>query len=290
MELTIQNISKHFKELVAVNQFTAELTSGVYGLLGPNGAGKTTLLRMLADILRPTSGMIQLNGQDIRTMEERYRDVLGYLPQQFGYYRQFTGRRFLMYIAALKGLEKRAATTKVEEVLQLVGLGYEADSKIKSYSGGMRQRLGIAQALLNDPKVLILDEPTAGLDPTERIRFRNILSEMSANRIIILSTHIVSDIEYVAKDVLLMKQGCLLKQDRLLSLLEELKGSVWKVTVDESQLPILKQRYKIVNILCCDSRVEVRILSPDKPLLTAQPVTAGLEDLYLHYFNEEIMQ
>lgn len=290
MELTIQNISKHFKELVAVNQFTAELTSGVYGLLGPNGAGKTTLLRMLADILRPTSGMIQLNGQDIRTMEERYRDVLGYLPQQFGYYRQFTGRRFLMYIAALKGLEKRAATTKVEEVLQLVGLGYEADSKIKSYSGGMRQRLGIAQALLNDPKVLILDEPTAGLDPTERIRFRNILSEMSANRIIILSTHIVSDIEYVAKDVLLMKQGCLLKQDRLVSLLEELKESVWKVTVDESQLPILKQRYKIVNILRRDSGVEVRILSPDKPLLTAQPVTAGLEDLYLHYFNEEIMQ
>jgi len=290
MELTIQNISKQFKELVAVNQFTAELSCGVYGLLGPNGAGKTTLLRMLADILRPTSGMIQLNGQDIRSMGERYRDVLGYLPQQFGYYRQFTGRRFLMYIAALKGLEKRAAATKVEEVLQLVGLGYEADSKIKSYSGGMGQRLGIAQALLNDPKVLILDEPTAGLDPTERIRFRNILSEMSANRIILLSTHIVSDIEYVAKDVLLMKQGCLLKQDRLVSLLKELKESVWKVTVDESQLPILKQRYKIVNILRRDSGVEVRILSPDKPLLTAQPVTAGLEDLYLHYFNEEIMQ
>ncbi|WP_268627109.1 ABC transporter ATP-binding protein [Paenibacillus alvei] len=290
MELTIQNISKQFKELVAVNQFTAELSCGVYGLLGPNGAGKTTLLRMLADILRPTSGMIRLNGQDIRTMEERYRDVLGYLPQQFGYYRQFTGRRFLMYIAALKGLEKRAAATKVEEVLQLVGLGYEADSKIKSYSGGMRQRLGIAQALLNDPKVLILDEPTAGLDPTERIRFRNILSEMSANRIILLSTHIVSDIEYVAKDVLLMKQGYLLKQDRLVSLLKELKESVWKVTVDENQLPVLKQRYKIVNILRRDSGVEVRILSPDKPLLTAQPVTAGLEDLYLHYFNEEIMQ
>ncbi|GAV15914.1 ABC transporter ATP-binding protein [Paenibacillus sp. NAIST15-1] len=290
MELTIQNISKQFKELVAVNQFTAELSCGVYGLLGPNGAGKTTLLRMLADILRPTSGIIRLNGQDIRTMEERYRDVLGYLPQQFGYYRQFTGRRFLMYIAALKGLEKRAAATKVEEVLQLVGLGYEADSKIKSYSGGMRQRLGIAQALLNDPKVLILDEPTAGLDPTERIRFRNILSEMSANRIILLSTHIVSDIEYVAKDVLLMKQGYLLKQDRLVSLLKELKESVWKVTVDENQLPVLKQRYKIVNILRRDSGVEVRILSPDKPLLTAQPVTAGLEDLYLHYFNEEIMQ
>ncbi|MDT8975744.1 ABC transporter ATP-binding protein [Paenibacillus sp. chi10] len=289
MELTIQNISKQFKELVAVNQFTAELSCGVYGLLGPNGAGKTTLLRMLADILRPTSGMIRLNGQDIRTMEERYRDVLGYLPQQFGYYRQFTGRRFLMYIAALKGLEKRAAATKVEEVLQLVGLGYEADSKIKSYSGGMRQRLGIAQALLNDPKVLILDEPTAGLDPTERIRFRNILSEMSANRIILLSTHIVSDIEYVAKDVLLMKQGYLLKQDRLVSLLKELKESVWKVTVDENQLPVLKQRYKIVNILRRDSGVEVRILSPDKPLLTAQPVTAGLEDLYFHYFNEEIM-
>ncbi|NOJ71016.1 ABC transporter ATP-binding protein [Paenibacillus alvei] len=290
MELTIQNISKQFKERVAVNQFTAEFSCGVYGLLGSNGAGKTTLLRMLADILRPTSGMIQLNGQDIRMMGDRYREVLGYLPQQFGYYRQFTGRRFLMYIAALKGLEKRAAAAKVKEVLQLVGLGYDADFKIKSYSGGMRQRLGIAQALLNDPRVLILDEPTAGLDPTERIRFRNILSEMSADRIIIISTHIVSDIEYVAKDVLLMKQGCLLKQARLVSLLNELKESVWKVTVDESQLPLLKQRYKIVNVLRRDSGVEVRILSPDKPLLTAQPVTAGLEDLYLHYFNEEIMQ
>ncbi|CAH8705003.1 ABC transporter ATP-binding protein [Paenibacillus thiaminolyticus] len=287
MELTIDNISKQYKDKQAVRHFTAELSPGVYGLLGPNGAGKTTLLRMLADILRPTSGSIRLNNHDIRTLGEAYRDILGYLPQQCGYYKEFTARKFLMYIASLKGMDRGYDVGKVDEMLQLVGLADQAKRKIKSFSGGMRQRLGIAQALLNDPKVLILDEPTAGLDPKERIRFRNILSELSGDRIVILSTHIVSDIEYAAKEVLLMKEGQLLKQDRLASLLGQLTGRVWKAKIDESQLPQLKLRYKIGNLLRQPDGIEVRILAKDQPFSSAQPESPGLEDLYLHYFNEE---
>lgn len=288
MELTIENISKHYKDKQAVRHFTAELSPGVYGLMGPNGAGKSTLLRMLADILRPTSGSIRLNNQDISKLGEAYRDMLGYLPQQCGFYKGFTARQFLMYIASLKGLDRGYAAGKVDEMLQLVGLAGQAKRKIKSFSGGMRQRLGIAQALLNDPKVLILDEPTAGLDPKERIRFRNILSELSGDRIVILSTHIVSDVEYAAKEVLLMKEGRLLKQDSLASLLGKLSGGVWKAKIDESQLLQLKQRFKIGNILRQPDGIEVRILAAEQPFSSALPESPGLEDLYLHYFNEEL--
>ncbi|KKO50737.1 ABC transporter ATP-binding protein [Paenibacillus sp. DMB20] len=288
MELTIENISKHYKDKQAVRHFTAELSPGVYGLLGPNGAGKSTLLRMLADILRPTSGSIRLNNQDISKLGEAYRDMLGYLPQQYGFYKGFTARQFLMYIASLKGLDRGYAVGKVDEMLQLVGLADQAKRKIKSFSGGMRQRLGIAQALLNDPKVLILDEPTAGLDPKERIRFRNILSELSGDRIVILSTHIVSDVEYAAKEVLLMKEGRLLKQDSLALLLGKLSGGVWKAKIDESQLLQLKQRFKIGNILRQPDGIEVRILAAEQPFSSAMPESPGLEDLYLHYFNEEL--
>ena len=288
MELTIENISKHYKDKQAVRHFTAELSPGVYGLLGPNGAGKSTLLRMLADILRPTSGSIRLNNQDISKLGEAYRDMLGYLPQQCGFYKGFTARQFLMYIASLKGLDRGYAVGKVDEMLQLVGLADQAKRKIKSFSGGMRQRLGIAQALLNDPKVLILDEPTAGLDPKERIRFRNILSELSGDRIVILSTHIVSDVQYAAKEVLLMKEGRLLKQDSLALLLGKLSGGVWKAKIDESQLLQLKQRFKIGNILRQPDGIEVRILAAEQPFSSALPESPGLEDLYLHYFNEEL--
>ncbi|MCM3342843.1 ABC transporter ATP-binding protein [Paenibacillus sp. MER TA 81-3] len=290
MKLTIQDISKQYKDKWAISHFSAELSNGVYGLLGPNGAGKTTLMRMLADILQPTAGNILLDGEDIRTMGDGYRDLLGYLPQHCGFYKQFTAHRFLMYIASLKGQEKKYALAKVDEMLHLVGLADHANRKIKSFSGGMRRRLGIAQALLNDPKVLILDEPTAGLDPKERIRFRNILSELSGDRIVLLSTHIVSDIEYVAKEVLLMNEGQLLKQDRLVTLLEQLKGMVWKAMIDESQLSSLKRHYKVGNILRQPSGIEVRILSKEQPLPSAHTETPGLEDLYLYYFNEELAE
>ncbi|MBD8501061.1 ABC transporter ATP-binding protein [Paenibacillus arenosi] len=287
MELTIQNICKRYNDKWAIHQVTAELDYGVYGLLGPNGAGKTTLLRMLADVLQPTSGSIQLNGQPIGAMGESYRDLLGYLPQHCGFYRQFTGRAFLMYIASLKGLDKKTAALKVGEMLELVGLRDVAKQKIESYSGGMRQRLGIAQALLNDPKVIVMDEPTVGLDPQERIRFRNILSEMSSNRIVILSTHIVSDIEYVAKDLLLIKEGRLLKQERLVSLLENVRGVVWKASVDEEQFAVLKKKYRIGNVLREAEGIEVRILAQEQPIVGAELVSPSVEDLYSYYFNEE---
>lgn len=205
MELIINRVSKQYKNKIAVDRISVKLQKGVHGLLGANGAGKTTLMRMICGILKPTSGTISFDSMD--ASEEAYRSILGYLPQDFGYYPEFTGRDFLLYMAALKGLAKPQAKRKAGELLQLVSLQEAAQKKIKTYSGGMKQRLGIAQALLNDPKLLILDEPTAGLDPKERVRFRDLIKELGKDSIVLLSTHIVSDIEHVADDILMMKQG-----------------------------------------------------------------------------------
>lgn len=205
MELVLDCVSKHYQNIIAADRITLKLEVGVSGLLGANGAGKTTLMRMICGILKPTSGSISFDGMDVS--EELYRDVLGYLPQNFGYYPSFTGRDFLMYIAALKGLDKKAAQRKIEELLKSVNLEEAADRKIRTYSGGMKQRLGIAQALLNDPKIIVLDEPTAGLDPKERVRFRNMIAEFGKESIVLLSTHIVSDVEQIADRVLMMKDG-----------------------------------------------------------------------------------
>ena len=205
MELVLDRLSKQYKNTIAVDRISTTLKPGVIGLLGANGAGKTTLMRMICGILNPTSGTVQFDGLD--ASEEMYRDALGYLPQDFGYYPNFTGRSFLMYLSALKGIEKAAAKRKCNELLKTVNLENVANKKIKTYSGGMKQRLGIAQALLNDPKVLILDEPTSGLDPKERVRFRNMISELGKEAIVILSTHIVSDVEHVADRIIMMKGG-----------------------------------------------------------------------------------
>ena len=205
MELVIDRVSKQYKNKIAVDRISLTLTKGIYGLLGANGAGKTTLMRMLCGILTPTSGSISYDGLDVS--EEAYRALLGYLPQDFGYYPEFSGKDFLLYMAALKGLSKKAAIQKVEELLELVSLTDVAKKKIKTYSGGMKQRLGIAQALLNEPQILILDEPTAGLDPKERVRFRNLIAELGKDNIVILSTHIVSDIDRIANRILMMTQG-----------------------------------------------------------------------------------
>lgn len=205
MELVLDRVSKQYQNKIAVDRISATLRPGVTGLLGENGAGKTTLMRMLCGILKPSSGTITFDGLDVS--EEMYRDVLGYLPQDFGYYPNFSGRDFLMYMSALKGIEKSAARRKCEELLQIVNLEQVADKKIKTYSGGMKQRLGIAQAVLNNPKILILDEPTAGLDPKERVHFRNLIAELAEDSIVILSTHIVSDVEQIADRILLMKSG-----------------------------------------------------------------------------------
>ncbi len=205
MELKLDRVSKQYQNKIAVDRISVSLKPGVTGLLGANGAGKTTLMRMICGIMRPTGGTISLDGIDVS--EEEYRDVLGYLPQDFGYYPGFTGKEFLMYIAALKGIEKSAAKRRCIELLQIVNLEEVANKKIKTYSGGMKQRLGIAQAVLNHPKVLILDEPTAGLDPKERVRFRNLIAELGKDSIVILSTHIVSDVEHIADKILMMKDG-----------------------------------------------------------------------------------
>ena len=208
MELVIDRLTKQFQNKIAVDRVSLRLHSGVFGLLGTNGAGKTTLMRMLCGILQPTSGTITFDGMDVR--EEGYRAILGYLPQDFGYYPEFTAMDFLLYMAALKGLPKKSAKRRANELLELVGLQDMGRKKIKTFSGGMKQRLGIAQALLNDPKLLILDEPTAGLDPKERVRFRNLIQQLGEDSIVLLSTHIVSDIEHIADEVLMMKNGNLI--------------------------------------------------------------------------------
>lgn len=210
MELTADRITKQYKNKIAVDRMSFTLARGVTGLLGANGAGKTTLMRILCGILVPDSGTVTCDGMDVET--EEYREMLGYLPQEFGYYPEFSGRDFLLYMSAVKGMRKKEALKKTEELIELVGLKDAGRKKVRTYSGGMKQRLGIAQALLNDPQILIMDEPTAGLDPQERIRFRNLIAAIGKDRIVLLSTHIVSDLEHIADRLMIMKEGRLLWQ------------------------------------------------------------------------------
>ncbi|NBI07420.1 ABC transporter ATP-binding protein [Senegalia massiliensis] len=287
MKLIIDNITMKYKDKIAVENFTVKLDKGVYGFLGPNGSGKTTLMRVLADLLRPTKGRILLNDRDISTMGDDYRDILGYLPQSFGFYKSFTAHKFMMYIAALKGIDQSKALKKVDELLELVNLKEHCKRKIGKFSGGMKQRIGIAQALINDPKILILDEPTAGLDPKERIRFRNLISEISKDRIVLLSTHIVSDIEYIAKEVILIKEGKLLGIDSPDNILENMKGKVWKGTTTEERFRNIKNDYKISNVVRKNG-VQLRIISDKKPFLKAIEAEPRLEDMYLYYFDKEV--
>jgi len=288
LKLVIENISKKYNDKYAVKNLKVELTPGVYGLLGPNGSGKTTLMRIMTDILNPTEGRVILNGEDIKLMGDKYRDILGYLPQNFGVYKNFTAHRFLMYMSALKGLDTSFAQRKVDELLDIVNLKAVSKKKLGTFSGGMKQRIGIAQALLNDPKILILDEPTTGLDPKERIRFRNLISDMSKDKIIIFSTHIVSDIEYISKEVLLLKAGELIEKDSIGNILRNMENKVWSAVVNENMLNELNRNFKVGNIMRSEKGIEVRIISDEKPLPKAIIEAPRLEDLYMYYFEEEL--
>lgn len=289
MELRIENLTKQYGATLAVNNLSAVLSCGVYGLLGANGAGKTTLMRLLCDIQTPTLGSVSYDGENIRECGEQYRNQLGYLPQNFGYYPDFTALRFLMYMSAIKGLSKGYAKQRSLELLDEVGLLKVKDKKIKTFSGGMKQRLGIAQAMLNDPKVLILDEPTAGLDPKERVRFRNLISAFSRNKIVLLSTHIVSDVEYIAGEILVMKKGELIHQGKPHEIIHSIDGKVWECSVPNSEVPLYQEHCNIGNLRSEGERTVLRIIGDEKPADAAVSVVPNLEDLYLYYFNEDIV-
>ncbi len=282
MELSVDRLTKHYGSKIAVDCVSVALKPGIYGLLGENGAGKTTLMRMLCAILESTSGEVFLDGREIVAMGAEYRDILGYLPQDFGYYPNYTAREFLLYMAALKGIPRDRAKKRAEELLEVAGLSEVAAKKIKTFSGGMKQRVGIAQALLNHPKLLILDEPTAGLDPKERVRFRNLISDYAADRIVILSTHIVSDIEAIADEVLLMKKGKLVSQGTVSELTKEVEGKVWELTVSPAEAKSWQERAAVANLRHEGEQVVLRIIAEDKPEEGAVPCEAGLEDLYLY--------
>ncbi|MDD3339143.1 MAG: ABC transporter ATP-binding protein [Lachnospiraceae bacterium] len=286
MELCIDRISKQYKNKIAVDRLSLNLTSGVYGLLGANGAGKTTLMRMICGISKPTSGEVKFNGMDVS--EERYRDALGYLPQDFGYYPEFSAQDFMYYMASLKGLTKSQAKLKTKELFEIVSLTEVAKKKIKTFSGGMKQRLGIAQALLNNPQILVLDEPTAGLDPKERVRFRNLISELGKDRIVLLSTHIVSDVENIANTILVMKNGQLIHKGALEEIIMIIKDKVFECTVDDKTAEHLIAAYPVINMRSEGENTFLRLVSDEKPHHTAVNVSATLEDLYLYYFSEVI--
>lgn len=288
MELFINNVSKQFKDKNAVNDVSLHITSGVWGLLGANGAGKTTLMRMIAGIMEPSAGKIEYDGIPITTLRGKYRDIFGYLPQEFGFYPEFTVKDYLEYVATLKGLTKKDTKKKINELLENLSLEDVRNKKISKLSGGMKRRVGIAQALLNDPEVLILDEPTSGLDPGERVRFRKMISEFAKDRIVLISTHIVSDIEYIAAKNAIMKNGQIIATGTTEKLVQEIDGKVWECEVSTEELHEYEKKLQIVNLRNeDDGKVTVRYLS-EKPFSSeSSKVKPRLEDLYLWLFPQE---
>ncbi len=280
--LSLIDVRKDFKDKTAVCDVNLYFHHGIYGLLGENGAGKTTLMRMICGILQPTRGMVICDGIEIGKMGGAYRRILGYLPQDFGYYREFSAGRFLHYMAALKAMPEGEARRRIHELLEMVDLADVKHKKLKTFSGGMLRRIGIAQALLNEPEILILDEPTAGVDPKERVRFRNIISSLGKERIVILSTHIVSDIEYIADEIMMMQEGHMIQTGTCEALLESVRGCVWKCLVDEAKAEELNRKYIVSNLKRREHQVELRIVAPEKPVPEAVLQEAALEDVYLY--------
>lgn len=284
-ELRLEQISKEYKGKKAVNNISVTFTYGVYGLLGENGAGKTTLMRMICGLLQKSNGKILCNGTEIEKMGGSYRRLLGYLPQDFGYYPDYSAWRFLMYMAALKALPQDYAKKKVIELLELVNLTDVKDKKLKTFSGGMLKRIGIAQALLNEPEILILDEPTSGLDPKERVRFRNIISSLGKDRIIILSTHIVSDIEYIADKIIMMKKGNIAAFGTAADIMKPIEQAVWEYVVSQQDAESLSQNCLVSNLKNTKQGVLLRMISDSIPAKDAVNVPPTLEDAYLYHLS-----
>lgn len=286
MKLIIENVSKQYTNTVwGLRDITLELKPGVIGLLGPNGAGKSTLMRILATITKPTAGRVLWNGEDIVRSPNKLRAALGYLPQDFGVYPNLNAIEFLEYMAAIKGLDAASAHKRIDGLLQLVNLTEAARRPLGGYSGGMRQRIGIAQALLNDPQLLIVDEPTVGLDPEERARFRNFLFDLSGERVVILSTHIVSDVEAIATDMAIIDHGRLLVQAPPEKLLQSVQGKVWEWITPSADLPTIRQQHLISGAIRTDEGVRVKAVAATAPVPEAKPASPNLEDVYLYFIT-----
>lgn len=290
MELYIENVSKQFNDKKAVDNISLRITPGVWGLLGANGAGKTTLMRIIAGIMKPTSGKVIYDGMPIATLQESYRDIFGYLPQEFGFYPEFTAADYLEYVAALKGLSPQNTKRKIDELLSKLTLTDVRHKKISKLSCGMKRRVGIAEALLNEPEILILDEPTSGLDPGERVRFRNLLSEFAHDRIVLISTHIVSDVEYIATQNAVMKDGKLIATGTTEELVKLVEGKVWNTIIPASALPEYEQKLRIANLRNeNDGNVSIRYISEQSLVKNSVSVAPHLEDLYLYLFPQETL-
>ncbi len=287
MKLTITDLTKKFDRKTVVDHVNLELTTGIVGLLGPNGAGKTTMIRLLCDLIQPDCGAVLLNGEDIRSMGEDYREILGYLPQKMGYYPWFTAEKYLNYIAVLKGLSDEEAAFRTKTLLKQVGLYEERKKRLGTFSGGMLQRVGIAQALLNEPKILILDEPTAGLDPQERIRFRSIIASLAKDRLVILSTHIVSDVEHIATQVILLRSGTVIAHDTVEHIRASLSGKVYTVTVSAMEVEHHRKTHLVSNMQPVDDKIILRLVGLDDVPEGAVVVEPNLEDAYLAYCGKE---
>jgi ABC-2 type transport system ATP-binding protein len=285
MKLQIAHVSKQYGKVWGVRDLSLDIGPGVLGLVGPNGAGKSTLMRILATITRPTDGAVTWNGTDLVRSPDGVRAVLGYLPQDFGVYPNLNAIEFLEYMAALKGLDRHAARRRIDELLQLLNLAEVCRRPLGGYSGGMKQRVGLAQALLNDPQLLIVDEPTAGLDPEERVRFRTILADLSERRIVILSTHIISDVEATATTVAIIRQGCLLAHLAPEALLQLAAGKVWKWVIPSTAMAEVRERFRVCSVLQRSEGVQVRLLADTAPAADAEPASPVLEDAYLYYIS-----
>lgn len=281
LELQVEHLCKSYRNKKALRDASFTLRNGIYGLLGENGAGKSTLMRMLVTVDFPTSGSIRYGGTDIFAMDEEYRSLIGYMPQDYSVYAGFTARDFLEYMGVLKGISEEKLKARIPEVLAFVNLSEAADKKVRTFSGGMKRRIGIAQAIINEPRILILDEPTAGLDPKERIRFSNIISDMGKDKIVLLSTHIVSDIEAIATELVVMKQGEVLETGNVNELVQKVKGQVWETVVNQEMYHRLRKERSVIHLKQMGKEVQVRFVGEKHPDVENSPVEPTLEDYYI---------